>query len=253
MAESSLARIPKQARAAAAPGRGHRPSLLLHLSSRTVLPKATAPPASHPSVRMPTNGPGSRHGPVHPALSQDKTSETARAPAHPPFETFLGVSPCLLFASASKSMAAATTTTVLATHDLLLLLLLLVAISFAGAAPLDPEQLVALRALGLRPHRLDPCDDAAGAVGVVAASCDAGVPFRRVTSLVMANCSATTSVSAGRSRRSRRPSGRSPSPTAPRRRRGCFRRSSSRQGSGPSPASPRSTASPPCGSRTWRT
>lgn len=197
MAESPFARIPKQARAAAAPGRGHRPSLLLHLSSRTVLPKATAPPASHPSVRMPTNGPGSRHGPVHPALSQDKTSETARAPAHPPFETFLGVSPCLLFASASKSMAAATTTTVLATHDLLLLLLLLVAISFAGAAPLDPEQLVALRALGLRPHRLDPCDDAAGAVGVVAASCDAGVPFRRVTSLVMANCSATTSVSAG--------------------------------------------------------
>uniref|UniRef100_A0A0E0JNQ7 Leucine-rich repeat-containing N-terminal plant-type domain-containing protein n=1 Tax=Oryza punctata TaxID=4537 RepID=A0A0E0JNQ7_ORYPU len=89
----------------------------------------------------------------------------------------------------------ATTTTVLATHALLLLLL--VAISFAGAAPLDPEQLLALRALGLRPHRLDPCDDAAGAVGVVTASCDAGVPFRRVTSLVMANCSATTSVSAG--------------------------------------------------------
>ncbi|XP_015697293.2 receptor-like protein 51 [Oryza brachyantha] len=93
----------------------------------------------------------------------------------------------------------AATTVVVATRGALLLLLvgLAVAISFAGAAPLDPQQLLALRALGLRPHRADPCD-AAGAVGaVVTASCDAGVPFRRVTSLVLANCSGTTSVSAG--------------------------------------------------------
>uniref|UniRef100_A0A0D9V5N7 Leucine-rich repeat-containing N-terminal plant-type domain-containing protein n=1 Tax=Leersia perrieri TaxID=77586 RepID=A0A0D9V5N7_9ORYZ len=86
-------------------------------------------------------------------------------------------------------------TTVLATCALLLPLL--ASISLAGAAPLDPQQLVALRALGLRAHhRADPCDDDANG-GAVTASCDAGVPFRRVTSLVLANCSGTTSVSAG--------------------------------------------------------
>ncbi|KAL6614519.1 hypothetical protein ACP70R_036789 [Stipagrostis hirtigluma subsp. patula] len=62
----------------------------------------------------------------------------------------------------------------------------------AGAAPLDPRQLLALRALGLGARRADPC----GAGAAVNASCDAGAPFRRVTSLVLTNCSETTSVSA---------------------------------------------------------
>ncbi|XP_066307172.1 receptor-like protein 51 [Miscanthus floridulus] len=61
------------------------------------------------------------------------------------------------------------------------LLPLLVAAAIAGAAPLDPQQLLALRALGL---------------GAVNASYDAGAPFRRVTSLALTNCSDTTSVSA---------------------------------------------------------
>lgn len=79
------------------------------------------------------------------------------------------------------------------------LLLLMVTVAFAlpgaGAAQLDPQQLLALRALGLAAHRAgDPCnDDVAGAP--VAASCDSGKPFRRVTSLTLTNCSDTTSVS----------------------------------------------------------
>lgn len=65
----------------------------------------------------------------------------------------------------------------------------------AGAAPLDPQQLLALRALGLSARsRADPC--ATAAVAAVNASCDAGAPFRRVTSLALTNCSGTTSVSA---------------------------------------------------------
>ncbi|CAO1945993.1 unnamed protein product [Urochloa humidicola] len=69
------------------------------------------------------------------------------------------------------------------------------AASSAGAAPLDPQQLLALRALGLGTHQrdADPCDAAAGAT--VNASCDAGAPFRRITSLSLTNCSSTTSVS----------------------------------------------------------
>ncbi|KAL5220248.1 hypothetical protein ABZP36_024961 [Zizania latifolia] len=73
-------------------------------------------------------------------------------------------------------------------------LVVAISVTVAGAAPLDPQQLLALRALGLRAHRADPCD-ADGPVGAV--SCDAGLPFRRVTSLVLANCSDHTSVSAG--------------------------------------------------------
>jgi hypothetical protein len=85
-----------------------------------------------------------------------------------------------------------------ATSRLLLLLRLVattipLALGLAGAALLDPQQLIALRALGLAAHRAgDPCD----ADGAVAASCDAGAPFRRVTSLALTNCSDTTSVSA---------------------------------------------------------
>ncbi|CAL4947425.1 unnamed protein product [Urochloa decumbens] len=67
--------------------------------------------------------------------------------------------------------------------------------ALAGAAPLDPQQLVALRALGLGAHQhADPCG--AAAAGAMNASCDAGSPFRRVTSLSLTNCSDTTSVSA---------------------------------------------------------
>ncbi|XP_037409893.1 receptor-like protein 51 [Triticum dicoccoides] len=67
------------------------------------------------------------------------------------------------------------------------------ALGLAGRAQLDPQQLLALRALGLGARRAgDPCD----AGGAVAASCDAGAPFRRVTSLALTNCSDTTSVSA---------------------------------------------------------
>ncbi|XP_066314995.1 receptor-like protein 51 [Miscanthus floridulus] len=77
-----------------------------------------------------------------------------------------------------------------------LLLPLLVVAAIAGAAPLDPQQLLALRALGLGAHpRADPCG-AGAVVGAVNASCDAGAPFRRVTSLALTNCSDTTSVSA---------------------------------------------------------
>jgi hypothetical protein len=85
----------------------------------------------------------------------------------------------------------------LAASRLLLLLRLLVTVPFAlglaGHSQLDPQQLLALRALGLAPHLAgDPCD----AAGAVAASCDAGAPLRRVTSLALTNCSDTTSVSA---------------------------------------------------------
>lgn len=68
----------------------------------------------------------------------------------------------------------------------------------ANAAPLDPRQLLALRALGLaaRHAAADPCGAAASSPSALNASCDAGVPFRRVTSLALTNCSATTSVSA---------------------------------------------------------
>ncbi|KAK1667090.1 hypothetical protein QYE76_055249 [Lolium multiflorum] len=89
-------------------------------------------------------------------------------------------------------------TTTLAASRLLLLVGLVAAtipflVVFAGGAMLDPQQLIALRALGLAPHRAgDPCD----AEGAVAASCDAGAPLRRVTSLALTNCSDTTSVSA---------------------------------------------------------
>ncbi|XP_039851766.1 receptor-like protein 51 [Panicum virgatum] len=79
---------------------------------------------------------------------------------------------------------------------LLLRLAIVVAAAAAGlgAAPLDPQQLLALRALGLGAHpRADPCAAAGAAVN---ASCDAGAPFRRVTSLALTNCSGTTSVSA---------------------------------------------------------
>jgi len=79
---------------------------------------------------------------------------------------------------------------------LLLRLAIVVAAAAAGlgAAPLDPQQLLALRALGLGAHpRADPCGGAGAAVN---ASCDAGAPFRRVTSLALTNCSGTTSVSA---------------------------------------------------------
>lgn len=83
-----------------------------------------------------------------------------------------------------------------AASRILLLLVGLVATTVpfvVGLAGLDPQQLVALRSLGLAPHRAgDPCD----ADGALAASCDAGVPFRRVTSLALTNCSDTTSVSA---------------------------------------------------------
>jgi hypothetical protein len=77
-----------------------------------------------------------------------------------------------------------------------LLLPIVVVAAIACAAPLDPQQLLALRALGLGAHpRADPCG-AAAVVAAVNASCDAGEPFRRVTSLALTNCSDTTSVSA---------------------------------------------------------
>ncbi|KAF7030711.1 hypothetical protein CFC21_042186 [Triticum aestivum] len=88
--------------------------------------------------------------------------------------------------------------TLAASRLLLLLIRVAATVSFAlglagRAQLLDPQQLLALRALGLGAHRAgDPCD----ADGAVAASCDAGAPFRRVTSLVLTNCSDTTSVSA---------------------------------------------------------
>uniref|UniRef100_A0ACD5VZC0 Uncharacterized protein n=1 Tax=Avena sativa TaxID=4498 RepID=A0ACD5VZC0_AVESA len=89
------------------------------------------------------------------------------------------------------------TTTTLAASRLLLFVRLVVAVPFAvglaGGSQLDPQQLLALRALGLAAHPSgEPCE----AGGAVAASCDAGVPFRRVTSLALTNCSDTTSVSA---------------------------------------------------------
>jgi hypothetical protein len=90
-------------------------------------------------------------------------------------------------------MGTATATAVLL--PLLRLAVVFTALALAGAAPLDPRQLLALRALGLSARRsaADPCGAATGALNV---SCDAGVPFRRVTSLALSNCSDTTSVSA---------------------------------------------------------
>ncbi|KAF8696429.1 hypothetical protein HU200_037344 [Digitaria exilis] len=87
------------------------------------------------------------------------------------------------------------TTAVSSLSPVLLPLLLHITI-LASAAPLDPQQLLALRALGLGPHsRADPCT-AVAAGAAVTASCDAGAPFRRVTSLALTNCLDTTSVSA---------------------------------------------------------
>ncbi|GJM93122.1 hypothetical protein PR202_ga09651 [Eleusine coracana subsp. coracana] len=82
----------------------------------------------------------------------------------------------------------------MATAILLLPLAIIVfaALAAASTAPLDPRQLLALRALGLGARR-DPCGVAPP--GSMNLSCDASLPFRRVTSLSLTNCSATTSVS----------------------------------------------------------
>ncbi|KAI5000415.1 hypothetical protein ZWY2020_005004 [Hordeum vulgare] len=81
-----------------------------------------------------------------------------------------------------------------------LLLLLLVrvaatvsfALGLAGRAQLDPQQLLALRALGLGAPRQRPLRRGRRRGRVLRR----GAPFRRVTSLVLTNCSDTTSVSA---------------------------------------------------------